>query len=196
MSFFCQETLIKKPFRPNNLAFIGAVMKRTLLAIICICIVVAILSPIASRIYFSSALNDASESYELQISDLQQENTRLWQEIEQLNERNEGLKDPYFKESFLVTELGWYLHGSTDLKEYSRNKFTIYGKVYNVGATNATNCKLIVNLYDNLTLLQQSEIDLGTINYWSHEYVRKDIDCEIADSVTRIEVERTWRNIS
>ena len=171
-------------------------MNKTLLEITCVCIVVAILSPIASRIYFSGALYDVSESYELQISDLQQENARLWQEIDQLKEGNEGIKDPYFKESFLVTELGWYLHGSTDPREYSRNKFTIYGKVYNVGATNATNCKLIVNLSDNLTLLQQSEIDLGRINYWSYEYVRKDIDCEIADFVTRIEVERTWTNMS
>ena len=157
---------------------------------------VAILSPLVSCIYFSDRLTESSESFEVQISDLQQENEVLRQEIEQLEKKNEDLFSPYLMESFLVTELGWYLHDSRDPVNYSRNKFTIYGHVYNVGARNAMDCKLIVTLYDNKTLLQQSEFDLGLISYWSRTWVRRDIDCELADFVTKIEVERTWTNMS
>ena len=170
-------------------------MKRALLAITCTCIMVAILSPIASYIYSSDRLIEASESFDFQISDLQQETEGLRQEIEQIREESEDLMDPYVMESFLVTELGWYLHNSRDPVNYSKNKFTIYGHVYNVGATNAKDCKLVVSLYDNKKLLQQSDIDLGLISYWSRTWVRRDIDCELADYETKIEVERTWTNM-
>ena len=171
-------------------------MNKALLAIAVVCIVAAILSPIISYFYFSERLNATSESYELQILSVQQESEKLRQENEQLKEENEKLKDPYFKEAYLVTELGWYLHGSTDPVPHVRNKLVIYGTVYNVGATNAANCKLIVNFYDNMTLLQSSEIDIWSpINYWSSRYIYEVIDCKLADSVTRIEVERTWTNM-
>ena len=155
---------------------------------------VATLSPITSCILFSDRLIEASKSFTIQISDLQHENEGLRQEIEQLRKENEEPINPYLMESFLVTELGWYLHDSQDPVNYSRNKLTVYGQVYNVGATNAIDCKLIVSLYDSKALLQRSEIDLGLISYWSRTWVRRDIDCELADSVTKIEVERTWRN--
>ena len=171
-------------------------MNKALVAIASAGIVVAILSPVVSCVYFSERLNATSESYEVQISDLQQENEELWKETEQLKQENEKLKDPYFKEAYLVTELGWYLHGSTDPVTHTRNKFIIYGNIYNVGATNAADCKLIVNFYDNMTLLLSSEIDVWSpINYWSSRYIYEVIDCKLADSVTRIEVERTWTNM-
>ena len=99
-------------------------MKRTSLAITCTCIMVAILSPLVSGIYFADRLVETSESFEFQISDLQQENEGLRQEIEQLEKENEEPISPYLMESFLVTELGWYLHDSRDPVNYSRNKFT------------------------------------------------------------------------
>ena len=171
-------------------------MKIALLVITCVCIMVVALSPIASYLFFSDRLIEASESFVSQISDLQHENERLRQEIEQLKQDNEEPFNPYSVKAFLVTELGWYLHDSNDPVNYSRNKLTIYGHVYNVGATNAIDCKLIVALYDRTTLLQRSEVDLGLISHWSRTWVRRDIDCELADSVTKIEVERTWRNMT
>jgi ABC-type phosphate transport system substrate-binding protein len=64
--------------------------------------------------------------------------------------------------------------------------------VLNIGAEKAFNCKLKVKFYEGSMVVQTSEISLGTIGYWGYDYVRKDIDCKLADSVTRIEVERFW----
>lgn len=168
-------------------------MNKTLLIIACACLLIAILSPIVSYAYFSERLNVTSESYEAQISDLHQENEKLSKEIQQLETENEKLKDPYSEEAYLITELGWYLHGSSDPVAESRNKLTIYGNIYNVGATNASDCKLIVNFYENMTFLQSSQINIRSpINYWSSRNIRQDVDCKMADNVTRIEVERFW----
>jgi hypothetical protein len=84
------------------------------------------------------------------------------------------------------------LHDSSDPVNASRNKFTIYGSILNVGATTATNCKLKVNFYDNMSLLQSSEISILNIGPWSDRDVNTVIDCDCANSVTRIEVERFW----
>jgi hypothetical protein len=153
-------------------------MNKTL-AIASICIIIALLSSI---LYFINAI----ESYKLQILELQQE-------IAELKEDMRFSERPY-----LTTSLGWYLHDSRDIVPESRNKLAIYGEVENAGNTKAYNCKLIVTFYDKTTLLQTSEINLGDIASWSQIYINPakplKIDCGCADSVTRIEVERTWTN--
>ncbi len=158
-------------------------MNKAFTAIASVCIVIAITSPIVSYIYFSERLNSTSESYDLQILKLQQENEELREEIIRLS-----------TEPNLVTILGWYLHGSSDPVKDLRNKLTIYGDIYNDGATTAYNCTLIVKFYNNQTLLQTSEIRLGTIKSWFDRQVNTVIDCDCADNVTRIEVEKTWSN--
>jgi hypothetical protein len=162
-------------------------MNKTFIAIASVCIVIAITSPIVSYVYFCDRFNAAAESYELQISDLEQQNENLRQENEKLNETPAYLTRPY-----LVTELGWYLHESSDPVTDSRNKFTIYGTVYNVGAATAYNCTLIVKFCNGMRILQTSEISIGTINCWFQKHVSTVIACKVADSVTRIEVERFW----
>lgn len=156
-------------------------MNKTLLAIACACMVIAVLSPIVSFIYFSDRLSDVSESYELKIS--------------HLLEANEKLKRPILSGAYLVTELGWYLHNSSDPSPASRNQLTIYGTISNVGAKNAKNCILIIDFYDNTSLLESAKSNLGSINSGSHIYIRRKIPCSSADSVTKVEVERTWENI-
>jgi len=176
-------------------------MNKTFLAIAGACMLIAILSPIVVYVYFNNIVDSYKvqiegykseiESYKLQILNSMQEN-------EVLRERTiEYMKpyDPYLKEPYLVTELGWYLHDSLDLFPESRNKLTIYGKVTNIGAKTANNCTLIVNFYINSTVIQTSEIKIGAIRYWSFSNINKNIiDCPLADSVTKIEVERTWAN--
>ena len=86
------------------------------------------------------------------------------------------------------------MNKSFDLVPGSRNTFTIYGKVLNVGATTAENCRLMVDFYDNMTLLQTSEIEIGMgkVDYWSDVIVREVVRVDSADSVTKIEVTPKW----
>ncbi len=162
-------------------------MNKKFIAIATICVTIAVLSLLASYVYFYSRFNATFESYKLQIWD-------VWQENKKLEELKKIEQNPYLIKPYLVTTLGWYLHDSSDPVSSSRNTLTIYGKVLNVGATTAVNCRLIVNFYDNMTLLQTSETDMGTgkVGYWSDIYVREIIRCDSADFVTRIEVTPKW----
>jgi hypothetical protein len=141
---------------------------------------IAVLSPVASCLHFNSVIEYYKDSL--------RENEELKEKIMEYMEPNE----PYLMEPYLVTRLGWYLHNSSDPVPVSRNKLTIYGQVRNIGAENASNCRLIVTFYSTNNVVQTSEIDLGTIRYWDSRYLRRNINCEMADSVTRIEVTRTW----
>ena len=165
-------------------------MNKTLLAIASVCVVIAILSPIAVYAYFSNVV----ESYKAQI-----EAGRIQpQENEELREKiREYMKpyDPYLNEPYLITKLGWYLHNSSDPVEESKNEFNIYGQITNIGAKTAYHCTLIVKFYSNNAVIQTSEIYIGIINYWSQRNIYDEVvGCQYADSVTRIEVERTWTN--
>lgn len=162
-------------------------MNKKFLAITSVCILIAILSPLASYFYFYNRFNTTFESYKLQLWD-------VWQENKKLEELKKIDQNPWLVKPFLVTTLGWYLHKSSDPVNSSRNTFTIYGRVLNVGATTAVECKLIVYFYDNVTLLQTSEIEvgMGKVGYWSDVYVREVVRCDSANFVTRIEVTPKW----
>jgi hypothetical protein len=167
-------------------------MNKTLLALASVCIVIAILSPIVAYTYFTNAV----ELYKLQISKLQisiQEDEEFKEKIKEY--MKPLLYDPYLMEPYLVTDLGWYLHDSSDPINESRGKLTIYGQVLNIGAETAYNCKLVVKFYRGSMVVQTSEINIGTIRYWDFYYTRENIDCDLADSVTRIEVERFWSEL-
>jgi len=155
-------------------------MNKKLAATAGLCIMIAVLSPVASCLHFNSVIEYYKDSL--------RENEELKEKIMEYMEPNE----PYLMEPYLVTRLGWYLHNSSDPVPVSRNKLTIYGQVRNIGAENASNCRLIVTFYSTNNVVQTSEIDLGTIRYWDSRYLRRNINCEMADSVTRIEVTRTW----
>jgi hypothetical protein len=97
---------------------------------------------------------------------------------------------PLSFQPYLVTDLGWYLHNSTDPVSNMANKFTIYGDIQNEGATDAQNCSLIIKFYNNETLLQTSNIPIGEIKGFDGcAYLNStNVPCSVADSVTRIEV--------
>ena len=156
---------------------------RTFTAVASVCIVIAVLSPIVCYVYFSDRLKATVEAYDLQVLQLQQENEELRGEVTRLS-----------TEPNPVTILGWYLHDSGDPFKDVRNKLSIYGNVYNAGAATAYNCTLTVKFYNNQTVLQTSEIRLGTIKSCVNKQVDAVIDCGCADNVTRIEVERFWIN--
>ena len=116
--------------------------------IISICVIISILSPIVSYVYFENMFSSNIQSY------ISSENERLTGVIEKLNQENRNLTQRLGDaenslKPYLVTSLGWYLHKSSDPVNKSRNSLTIYGTVYNVGATTAKQCSL------NISALQQ-----------------------------------------
>ena len=149
--------------------------------IIIICAIISILSPIISYVYFENMFSSENERLAGVIEKLNQENMNLTQRLGDA----ENLIKPY-----LVTNLGWYLHNSTDPVINSRNTFTIYGSVHNSGVIVARNCSLTVQFYNNATLLQTSNISMGDIN--DYYYVSNNLQCTSADSVTRIEITPNW----
>lgn len=91
---------------------------------------------------------------------------------------------------YLVTDLGWYLHNSTDPISNMADRFTIYGYIRNEGAADAQNCSISIRFYNNEELLQTSSIPIGEINgFFGIAYLNStNIPCSVADSVTRTEV--------
>ena len=75
----------------------------------------------------------------------------------------------------------------------SKNTYTIYGTIFNIGNLPANNAELTIRFYgSNETLLQTSTIHLGIISSITNSTVPfdmgiKNIDCSIADSVTDID---------
>ncbi len=155
-----------------------------------ICVIISILAPIVSYVYFEKMFSSENDRLTGLIEKLNQENMNLTQRLGDA----ENLIKPY-----LVTNLGWYLHNSTDPVVDSRHNFTIYGTVTNVGLEPALDCKLIIHFYNKQTLLQTSEIDMGNIGTRNlsrdggYFYIsRTNIHCDVADSVTRIEITPKW----
>jgi hypothetical protein len=104
---------------------------------------------------------------------------------------------PLSVQPYLVTDLGWYLHNSTDPVSNMHNKFTIYGTITNRGATDAQNCSLTIKFYDNEELLQTSNIPIGEISGFDGvASLNSNVPCRAADSVTRTEVSLTGDNVS
>ena len=169
-------------------------MNKTLLAIASVCVVIALLSPIAVYVYF----NNIVEGYKSEVEFYKLQSSNPVQEYEELKEKTrEFMKpyDPYLNEPYLATEIGWYLHNSSDPVEESRNEFTIYGRITNIGAKTAYHCTLTVKFYSNNAVIQTSEVYMGIIDYWSQRSIYDEvIGCQHADSVTKIGVERTWTN--
>ena len=123
---------------------------------------------------------------------MQQRIESLTEQNKELNEENSqlsNLSQPYF-----ITSIGWYLHKSNDPVLSSKNTFTIYGTIYNIGNLPANNVELTVRFYGgNETLLQTSTIHLGIISSITNSTApfnmgMKNIDCSVADSVTDLEL--------
>ena len=169
--------------------------------IIGLLVIILILAPIVSYVYLENMFNSRFASEDEMLNAEKIENKSLIQKLGEV----ENLVKP-----LLVTQLGWYLHKSADPVNASRNTFTIYGMVQNVGFYPALNCNLTIQFYKNATLIQTSIIPMGDIyredirnstnvNYTSSPYNngfyyigQQAIQCPNADSVTRIEITPEW----
>ena len=167
-----------------------------LIIVISICLIASILLPLLSYFSFENILNSKTQSYNLNISSEQKENENLKKQISNLTQQLGISDNPLMSKPYLVTKLGWYLHNSSDTKANMANEFTIYGNIINVGATDAQNCSLIINFYNNEKLLQSSTISIGIISHWSDkDLALRNIPCSVANSVSRIDVDVLGDNI-
>ena len=90
------------------------------------------------------------------------------------------------------------MHKSDDPVSSSRNTFTIYGRIYNVGNLPANNTELTIKFYgSNETLLQTSIVKIGTIPSITNstspfelpfDIGKQNIGCLVADKVTNVEI--------
>jgi hypothetical protein len=119
-----------------------------LIIVISALLIVSITFPLASYFYFEDILNSKTQFYNLNILSIQQENAGLEQEISNLTQQLGNAQNPLMSKPYFVTNVGWYLHNSSDEITSMTNKFTIYGNVLNVGSTDAKNCSLIVKFYN------------------------------------------------
>jgi len=168
-----------------------------------VALTVAIFSPIISYVYFQQVDMASPEIKRLQgvIDKLNSEKQLLQQQLE---------NSSALTRANLVTSIGYYLHPSTDPVPKSRNTFTIYGSVTNIGLMTAYNCYLNISLYDKYNTTVQHEritIGIGGIlyaygdthdtsygNYNNNFYsiYQRNIGCPQANQVTRIEITPVW----
>jgi len=153
-------------------------------------VIILILPHLVSYVYFQNMFSSENKRLTGVIEKLNQENINLTRRLG----NTENLIKPY-----LVTNLGWHLHNSTDPVVDSRYNFTIYGTIANVGLEPSLDCKLIIQFYNKQTLLQTSKINIGNIgtraafNNSGYFYIsRTDIHCVASDSATRIEIIPKW----
>lgn len=161
-------------------------------SVVIILIVSTILAPLITFSYLTNSYNSVIDTHINKEKDLQQQVDSLTEQNKQINAENSqltNLTQPYF-----VTSIGWYLHKSNDPVSSSKNTFTIYGTIYNIGNLPAHNVELTVRFYDsNVTLLQTSTLHLGIIPSITNSTVpfdmgMKNIDCSVADSVKDLDL--------
>jgi hypothetical protein len=163
---------------------VEAMKKNIARMIVGIGLVIAVLIPIFSYIHFENIVisqNAKIANLNDQIDDLQAQNDHLRQENSQLV----NITKPY-----LVTKLGWYIHKSNDSVISTRNTFTIYGAISNLGNAPALNPQLTIYFYDrNHTLLLKSKVDIPTVNPLTMDQLEKQhVACEVADQVTNVDI--------
>ena len=151
----------------------------------------AVLAPLITYAYLKNSYRADIDSYRNLIVALKQQVDSLTEENRQLSEEKSQLTN--LTQPYLITSLGWYLHKSNDPVISSRNSFTIYGKIYNIGNLQANNVELRVKFYGNNTLLQNSTVHVGVIQSITNstspfDMIRKEIACSVADAVTNVDI--------
>jgi hypothetical protein len=166
--------------------------KRFFISVIIILLFLTILVPLITFVGLTNSYNSVIDTHINKERDLQQQVDSLTEQNNQLKAENSQLTNlsrPYF-----ITSLGWYLHKSDDPVASSKNTFTTYGTIYNIGNLPANNAELTVRFYGrNETLLQTSTIHLGIIPSITNSTIPfamgiKNIDCSMADAVTDIDL--------
>lgn len=166
--------------------------KSFLISAVIILLFSTVIAPLITFSYLTNSYNSVIDIHLNKEKELQQKIDTLTEQNKQLNEENSQLTNltrPYF-----ITSMGWYLHKSNDPVSASKNSFTVYGTIFNIGNLPANNVELTVRFYgSNETLLQTSTIHLGIIPSITNSTVPfdmgiKNIDCSVADSVTDLDL--------
>jgi len=166
--------------------------KRFSISLVIILLVSTILAPLITYSYLTNSYNSVIDTHINKEKDLQQQVDSLTEQNKQLNAEKSQLTN--LTQPYLITRIGWYLHKSNDPVALSKNTFTIYGKIFNIGNLPANNAELTIRFYgSNETLLQTSTIHIGIIpsitnSTMPFDMARQNIDCSVADAVTDIDV--------
>jgi hypothetical protein len=171
--------------------------KRFFIGLVIILIVSTILTPLLTFSYLTNSYDSVIDTHINKEKDLQHQVDSLTEQNIQLNVENSQLTN--LTQPYLITSIGWYLHKSNDPVSSSRNTFTLYGKIYNIGHISAYNAELTVRFYgSNETLLQTSTMHLGVVLSITNSSVpfeigKRDIDCSMADSVTDVDLSLNYQ---
>jgi len=166
--------------------------KRFFISLVIILLFSTILTPLLTFSYLTNSYKSEIDIYINKEKNLQQQVDRLTEKNNQLNAENSQLTN--LTQPYLITSIGWYIHKSNDPVSSSKNTFTIYGKIYNIGHLPANNAELTVGFYgSNETLLQTSTIHLGMVSSITNSTIpfdigKRDIDCSVADSITDVDL--------
>ena len=166
--------------------------RRFLICLAVLLLILAIAVPLITYAYVANANKSVIASYISKERVLQQQVDSLAEQNKRLNQENLQLTN--LTQPNLITSIGWYLHKSNDPVATSKNTFTIYGRIYNIGSLPANNAEISVKfLASNDTLLQVSTIHLGIIPSITNSTMpfdigNRNIDCSVADSVTNVTI--------
>ena len=171
--------------------------KRFFMGLVIILLFSTILTPLLTFSYLTNSYDSVIDTHVNKEKDLQQQVNNLTEQNKQLNAENSQLTN--LTQPYIITSIGWYVHKSNDPVSSSRNTFTLYGKIFNIGHTQANNAELTVRFYDsNGTLLQTSTIHLGVVSSITNSSVpfdigKRDIDCSVADSVADVDLSLNYQ---
>ncbi len=166
--------------------------KRFTICLAAVLLCLTAVTPFLMYSYLTGTYGPIIDSYKNREKTLQQQVDKLKLENAQLSQGYSQLTN--LTQPHVITCLGWYLHKSNDQYTYSKNKFTIYGKIINIGDTPANNAELTIKFYDaSNASVQTSTIYIGTVHSIINVTASPDIgthniDCPAADSVTDIDV--------
>ena len=166
--------------------------KRFLISAVIILLFSTILAPLIILSSLTNSYNFVIDTHVNKEKELQQKIDSLTEQNNQLNAENSQLTN--LTQPYLITSIGWFVHKSNDPVASSKNTFTIYGTIFNIGNLPANNVELTVRFYGgNETLLQTSTLHVGVIPSITNSTMpfdmgKKNIDCSVADSVTDVEL--------
>ena len=139
----CRLTLVKESIQKDlkqkllkTTLMIGS-GKRFFISLVIILLFSTILTPLLTFSYLTNSYNSVIDTHINKEKILQQQVDSFTEQNKQLKEENSQLTN--LTQPYLITSIGWYIHKSNDPVSYSKNTFTIYGKIYNIGLLPANN---------------------------------------------------------
>jgi hypothetical protein len=194
---FSQETYTRKLKNRKIQKTLVVYMDKRFLSCLMILLILLVLAPLITYSALTNNYNASIDSYRNKERNLQQQIDSLTEQNRQLTEENSQLTN--LTQPHLVSKLGWFLHRSNDPVASSKNTFTIYGTISNLGFFPANNTELTIKFYDSkFALVQTSNIHLGVIQSITNSTApfsvgTHNIDCSAADTVLDIVVSLNYQ---